>query len=60
MLPSAHMTHLQRNTADACLGRQVVARLAHLRALNGAAVAPAERRDAELRYLHRVEGAPRC
>ncbi len=36
---------------------QVVGRLAQLRILNGAAVPTSERRDAELRYLRRVEGA---
>ena len=36
---------------------QVVARLGSLRALNGADVPPSERRDSELRYLRRVEGA---
>ncbi|KAK9826423.1 hypothetical protein WJX81_003979 [Elliptochloris bilobata] len=35
---------------------EVIARLPMLRALNGAAVPPSERRDAELRYLRRVEG----
>jgi hypothetical protein len=38
--------------------RQVIARLARLSALNGAAVSAAERRDAELHYLRRAEGAP--
>lgn len=38
-------------------GTQVIARLGGLRALNGADVPPSERRDSELRYLRRVEGA---